>query len=420
MSCKNWFVSVLALMALLLSACQPVMPTASTARPHTPRQDAPPYGVRGPYAVGVRNFVIEPENENQRQLNVTVWYPTLNPEAADESVTYEMGFAPGEMPNFTVAGRAIPDAPPASADGAFPLVVQTHAHWTFRQEMPYLSEHLASHGLVVISADHEDNWGTAFGAKAWQSEFRRPDEVRRELDFAATLTAPDGTLAGIVDMAHAGVFGWSYGGETALVTAGARLDTIGFRAFCEENKVGDEWPDTDCVDILDHEAELAALAGLDAVPEDLWPDWSDARIDAAVALAPWVGMIGATGLQSVDVPTLLIIGSGDTGVGFAYRLLQPYARIGTDRKSEVTLAYADHNIYISDCNAAPGLVEMGFQSICADPVWDMTRAHDLINHFATAFLLAELKGDTDAAAALAPENVAFSGIQYETTAFDAQ
>jgi hypothetical protein len=35
----------------------------------------------------------------------------------------------------------------------------------------------------------------------------------------------------------------------------------------------------------------------------------------------------------------------------------------------------------------------------------------------TAFLRAELKGDADAAAALAPENVSFPGIQYETTAY---
>src|SRR3989337_2953713 len=86
------------LAALLLSACQPVMPTPSTARPHTPREDAPPYGARGPYAVGVRDFVIEPEGDNERQLNVTVWYPTRNPENAKESVTYAMRFAPGETP----------------------------------------------------------------------------------------------------------------------------------------------------------------------------------------------------------------------------------------------------------------------------------------------------------------------------------
>jgi hypothetical protein len=48
----------------------------------------------------------------------------------------------------------------------------------------------------------------------------------------------------------------------------------------------------------------------------------------------------------------------------------------------------------------------------------MQRAHDLTNHFATAFLLTVLKGDDEAAKALAPENVTFNGIKYETTGFD--
>ena len=55
---------------------------------------------------------------------------------------------------------------------------------------------------------------------------------------------------------------------------------------------------------------------------------------------------------------------------------------------------------------------MGFPMFCTDPVWDMDRAHDLINHFTTVFLLAEPKGDAEAGAALAPENVAFPGIEY--------
>src|SRR5690606_30838507 len=67
---------------------------------------------------------------------------------------------------------------------------------------------------------------------------------------------------------------------------------------------------------------------------------------------------------------------------------------------------------------SPDIVALGFPMFCTDPVWDMDRAHDLINHFATAFLLAELKGDAEAAAALAPENVSFPGIQYEATGYD--
>lgn len=47
----------------------------------------------------------------------------------------------------------------------------------------------------------------------------------------------------------------------------------------------------------------------------------------------------------------------------------------------------------------------------------MDRAHDLVNHFTAAFLLSVLIGDTDAAAVLAPDAVAFPGITYTATRF---
>jgi hypothetical protein len=47
----------------------------------------------------------------------------------------------------------------------------------------------------------------------------------------------------------------------------------------------------------------------------------------------------------------------------------------------------------------------------------MDRAHDLISHFTTAFLLAELYQDADAAAALAPDGVHFPGVTYEAQGF---
>ena len=80
----------------------------------------------------------------------------------------------------------------------------------------------------------------------------------------------------------------------------------------------------------------------------------------------------------------------------------------------MTLESAEHIVFINGCAAVPGLLEAGYGWACADPVWDMNRAHDLINHFVTAFLLTELKGDPEAAKALVPETVSFPGIQYET------
>ena len=69
------------------------------------------------------------------------------------------------------------------------------------------------------------------------------------------------------------------------------------------------------------------------------------------------------------------------------------------------------------CDATPWLIEMGLAFICSDPVWDMDRAHDLINHFTTAFLLATLKDDAEAAAARVGCRC-LPGITYEAQGFD--
>lgn len=406
---------------LLLSACRPLVMPAEESLPTTPvepqglRPDAPPYAIHGPYVVGAREYEIPAVNESERPLTVTVWYPAVNPQGLPESITYEMGFPAGETPNILVLGHAIANAEPAANSGPYPIIVYAHGHWTFRQESAWMTEHLASHGFVVMAADHEDNWSTLFGSKPWQAEFRRPDEVRRELDLAAELTAPDGDLPGLIDMEHAAVTGWSYGANTALVAGGAKLNMTEFRTWCKENTVDGQLPDSDCADILDHEAELATLAGLQTTPQGLWPDWSDPRIDAIVPLAPWPRLMEPDGLQSVDVPTLLVIGSGDTAVGPTYRELRPYEQIAAARKAEFVLENADHLVFFSACGSAPDLLGLEFHVFCSDPVWDMDRAHDLINHIITAFLLSELKGDADAAAALASENAEFPGITYKTT-----
>jgi hypothetical protein len=69
----------------------------------------------------------------------------------------------------------------------------------------------------------------------------------------------------------------------------------------------------------------------------------------------------------------------------------------------------------NSCDEVPLFAGMGFFEYCSDEVWDMDRAHDLTNHFVTAFLLAQLYEDADAAAALAPDAVTFPGVRYETT-----
>ncbi len=131
---SNRLLTMLLLFALLLSACQPITrpPAPEPLPPQGLRLDAPPYAVHGLYAVGVRNFKIEATKDNERTLTISVWYPALNPNGVEELVIYEMGFPAGETPNFAVYGHAIKDAVPAMAGEPYPLIVHTHAHWSFR------------------------------------------------------------------------------------------------------------------------------------------------------------------------------------------------------------------------------------------------------------------------------------------------
>jgi predicted dienelactone hydrolase len=119
----------------------------------------------------------------------------------------------------------------------------------------------------------------------------------------------------------------------------------------------------------------------------------------------------------VGVPTLMIVGSADTSAKPEFHDYPIYEGLGSAQKGLVVLQGADHLVFLDSCQATPWMVDWGMFSFCADAVWDMDRAHDLINHFTTAFLLATLKGDTDAAAALAPGAVGFPGITYEEQGF---
>ena len=74
MSYSRRILSITLLVALLLSAVRPVLAqeSAPNMEPYTARVDAPTFGVRGPYAVGVRDLVIEPEEGDGRSIPRTI------------------------------------------------------------------------------------------------------------------------------------------------------------------------------------------------------------------------------------------------------------------------------------------------------------------------------------------------------------
>jgi predicted dienelactone hydrolase len=394
---------VLALGLLSAVQAQEGKPEAKGLRP-----DAPPYALHGPYWVGTMEFEAKTEYHD---TTVQVWYPALNPDGRTEEVTYSQFWAVANAP-MPWEGHAIDSASPDGTDGPYPLVIFAHALFMARFTSAYLAEHVASHGLVVLGIEYADDTKTLHTADTDLSVYTRPRDVSWQIDYADELAGSGGALEGMIDTGHVAVVGHSYGAYTALMAGGAQLDLNGPTSACVLYPALDQGCDATARKVMD-------LSGLETVPEGLWPSWGDPRVDAIVPLAPDMFPFGSESLKSMTIPTMILVGSKDQAVHPELPLYRPYLydNLGSATKLLVMFENASHYIFFDACEAAPWLRNRGLSWLCSDPEWDMDHTHDLINHFVTAFLLATLKGDTDAAAALAPDQVQFPGITYEAQGF---
>lgn len=404
--------SVMVIAALALG----LIPLASAQEGGQParaglRPDAPPYGVHGPHPVGAKVMTID--TDSGRSLPTTLWYPALNPSGVEESIVYDVGIG-DVMPALNDwPGHALLDAAPDVAAGPYPLVVWSHGHGGSPYYGHVLPEHLASYGFVVIAPEHTGNtmrdapetiteqWGPIL--------LLRPLDVSAAIDAAADL-AESGDLAGAIDLEHIAVSGMSLGGYTALVAGGAQVDIDGFRAWCETNPELD--PLQSCPAILANVEGMAAIVGLEAAPEGLWPSLGDPRVDVIVPIVPAGRFVGVDGAKGISVPTLMIV-SGADQISVPDQNAYPIYDSLTVDKAMLVFEYANHYV-LGTCPESWMVAAPGY---CFDSVWDVDRAHDIAHHVVTAFLLATLKDDAEAAAALAPEAVQFPGITYETTGF---
>jgi len=372
------------------------------------RPDAPPYGVRGPYTVGTMEFDI---NILGRDSVLTVWYPTQGD--ADAAYTYTLDNLPG-WPPLEIYGRAGPDADGDMADAPYPLVIFSHSGGGYRLGSVYFVEHLASYGFVVMAASHIDAGGPP-DVPIHHEMVRRPPEISWQIDFAETLTGSDEALEGMIDIDRVAVIGHSSGGYAALAIAGAQYDLEYFRTLC------DEYPELDpfgiCPVILDNTEDMAAFAGLDAVPDGLWPSYGDPRVDVIVPLALPGRYFNLDSVSEVTIPFMTLTGNMDLMVDPSINTYPVYESLNNGDKTLVVFEDAGHMFFTNTCDTVPWAEAFELSWMCMDSVWDMARAHDLIDHFVTAFLLAELYGDADAAAALSLDAVQFPGITYETTGF---
>lgn len=355
-------------------------------RPSVAEASAPRFARRGGQAVGVFDATM---NVDGRSIAVTIWYPALNPAGAPESVSYQVD-------QLERTGRALRDAAPDLTGGPYPVVVHSHGLGGARLESTYYAEHLASWGFVVLTLDHTGS--TFFNITSAEDVVRsfgtRPLEVTSLIDYAEALNA-SGTYAGLMDLDRLAVSGYSLGGYTALSLAGARISTEALNTMCQ----GPAAADNKLCDPQGRDV-LAGVFGLAHGPDGVWPSLSDPRVKAVVALAPCcVELFGAENLEAIQAPLLIVGGTEDPFAPPATNGSVAFEHAASAHKTQVLLARAGHNVYVDACTTK--WILLGYSESCTDKVWDMEAAHVVVDDVVTTFLLSELKGDREAAAALA-------------------
>jgi predicted dienelactone hydrolase len=276
-----------AILALLLAA---LAPPAHAAAPFTAGEAARSTTTQGAAA----------RNHGNATLRILVWYP-----ATAAETEFDIG-PPGNT--IFLTGRIAAGAPFADA-ARHPLILMSHGFGGVARQLTWLGAPLARHGYVVVAVDHPGTNGrdgvTAEGTAA-------PWERAGDLTAALNRVLADPALAPHIDAGRIGVAGFSMGGFTGALKAGARVDFDHFTKFCKSPE-----RDAICNPQLEfphqiNQAEILAEPEMRDIAARQAYDFRDPRVKAAFLIAPALGQaLDQASLPGINIPVEILLGDAD-------------------------------------------------------------------------------------------------------------
>lgn len=220
----------------------------------------------------------------------------------------------------------------AIAMGRFPLLMLSHGNTGNPLAMHDLATSLARHGFVTVAVVHPgDNDLDHSRLGSLSNLYGRPLQISEAISAALQ----DPVLAPYLDDRRVGVIGYSAGGETALILAGATPDLDRLRRYCLERP--------DDRDACRTQGELVADR------DDLHAQ-ADPRVAALMLMAPLSLMFGRQTLGDVHVPVLMYAGDSDELLALD-RNAEALARKLPQTPDYRLLAGAGHFVFMAPCSA---------------------------------------------------------------------
>jgi predicted dienelactone hydrolase len=237
------------------------------------------------------------------ELRITIWYP-----AASGATETPLDIGPPGKPFYT-PGSAAPNADFDDARRRR-VILLSHGFGGSARIMGWFGTAMARRGYVVIAVDHPGNNGrdpmTVAGAVlSWE----RPGDLKTALDAAKA----DPTIGPHLDLNRLGAAGFSAGGFTSLVEAGARVDFGRFLKFCDAHPDDGicapqkefQFPRSDAEALF---AQPAGAAELTHAKDDL----SVAGVKAVFVMAPAiVQSLDPQSLKTMRAPVAILLGDAD-------------------------------------------------------------------------------------------------------------
>jgi predicted dienelactone hydrolase len=243
--------------------------------------------------------------QHRPEVRVTIWYP-----AAADATEHEVTIGPPGQPRYDVGSDA-PGAAFAPGQDQRPVVLLSHGYGGTAGIMGWFGIAMARDGYIVVAVDHPGNNGTdKMTVAAVLLWWDRAEDLRVALNAAAQ----DKTIGPHMDLSRVVVAGFSAGGGTALLAAGARVEPGRLVRFCQANpNDGICRPQRELAFTRGDAEEVLKRPDIQAEAAHAGDDHAIPQVRAAFVMAPAiVQALAPASLEEMHVPVEIILGDADT------------------------------------------------------------------------------------------------------------